>query len=77
MNDYVAWINGSSIARGTLAEVERKARAHIASPEWQAYGLKDGGTFMRITRGPRQSFVKSVRITQDSERGYSKNGFPL
>ena len=77
MNDYIAWLNGSSVARGTLSAVEAKAREVYATPAFQEYGLKNGAALLRITRGAKQYFVKSILLGKDFERGMSKNGFPL
>lgn len=62
MKDYIAWLNGCSVARGTLAQVEAKAREIFATPRWQEHHA-DKPTVLRITRGARQSFVKSVELT--------------
>ena len=57
MSDYIAWLNGASVARGTLAHVERVAREIAATPRWLEYNPT---TTLRITRGARQLFVKSI-----------------
>ena len=66
MNDYIAWLNETSVARGTLAHVERIAREIAATPRWQEAESHRGPTTMRITRGARQMFVKSVVLTNGS-----------
>ena len=77
MNEYIAWLNGNSVARGTLTQVEAKAREVFATPHFQEWGLKNGAAVLRITRGARQMFVKSIILGKGFERGISKNGFPL
>ena len=57
MKDYTAWLNGQSVASGTLREVDKKAKAIFLSENWQTF---EGETTLRITRGARQLFVKSV-----------------
>jgi hypothetical protein len=57
VRDYVAWLNGQSVAVGTLSHVESKAR-EIASTPLMIANEKEA--VMRITRGARQMFVKSV-----------------
>ena len=59
MNDYIAWLNGTSVQRGTLAQVERVAREIAATPRWKEYH-EGQPTTLRITRGARQMFVKSI-----------------
>ncbi len=57
MKDYVAWLNGTSVASGTLAEVERKAKEIFKSALWQE---NEGTTAtLRITRTAKQLFVTS------------------
>lgn len=64
MTDYIAWLgyegeSGMSVKRGTLAQVENEARRIAATKNWQewANGRK---TVLRVTRGARQMFVKSI-----------------
>ena len=52
MKDYIAWLNGASVARGTLAQVRAKAIEIFKSE-----GHKE--TILRITRGSGQYFVSS------------------
>jgi len=59
MKDYIAWLNGTSVAVGTLTQVENKAREIAATERWKEYNLK---TTIRITRGARQVFVKSFEL---------------
>ena len=59
MKYYIAWLNGTSVARGTLADVEAKAREIAATPRWRAWHAT---TTLRITRGARQLLVKSIII---------------
>ena len=66
MNDYVAWLGGASVARGTLTEVERKAREVFATPLYQEFAKAE--TTLRITRGTRQLFVKSIVLTKEGAR---------
>lgn len=56
---YTAWLNGNSVARGSLADVERKAREIANSPLWLEWNQH---TVMKITRGPKQLFVKAINL---------------
>ena len=58
MSDYVAWLNGQSVARGSLATVEAKAREIAATPRYLEW--TPGTIILKITRGARQLFVKSI-----------------
>ncbi len=58
MRDYIAWLNGHSVARGTLSAVESKAREIAATPAFKEFG--GNPVVLRITRGARQLFVKSI-----------------
>lgn len=58
MNDYTAWINDTSVARGTLSHVKAKAREIFNTPRWQAMEYHSEAK-LRITRGARQLFVSS------------------
>ena len=67
MNTYIAWLNGVSVAGpGRLADVERKAREVSASENWRRFETR---TVMKITRGSRQSFVKSEVLWDRNEGG--------
>ncbi len=59
MRDYVAWLNGQSVARGTLSHVDAEARKIAATPAYQEWEGPKGIT-LRITRGAEQLFVKSI-----------------
>lgn len=59
MQDYIAWLNGQSVAMGTLREVEEKARVIADSEDWRRWEKK---TTLKITRGARQYFVKSIEL---------------
>ena len=58
MKDYIAWLNGCSVMRGTLKQVRAHAIEIYKSDLWQARN-GDKETKLRITRGPRQLFVSS------------------
>ena len=60
MTDYIAWLNGQPVAKGTMREVELKAREIFSSALWQEFEVPKGPTVLKITRGPRQLFAKSV-----------------
>lgn len=62
MEQYIAWLNGFSVARGTLLEVEQKAMEIIASPSYQEFGFRNGKTELKITKGSRQIYLKSTMI---------------
>lgn len=64
MKDYEAWLNGYSVARGTLANVELVARKVYATPNWQEFEASKGPTTLKITRGARQLFVKAIVLPQ-------------
>lgn len=56
---YIAWLDGFSVAVGTLAEVERKAREHHATENYQHW--QDGrDSTLRITTYGAQKFVKQI-----------------
>ena len=59
MSEYVAWLNGCSVAMGKLSQVESKAIEIFNSKLWQE-NEGDKETNLRITRGGRQLFVKSI-----------------
>ena len=65
MKNYVAWLDGQSVATGTLREVQDKAKQIFRSNNWQAF--EGNQATLKITRGPRQLFVKSI-ILQGSWR---------
>lgn len=65
LHSYVAWLDGQSVARGTLADVERLARETFATPRYQEWRHGQPST-LRITRGPRQLFVKSIILQEVS-----------
>lgn len=56
-NGYMAWLNGASVAVGTMREVEAKAREIAATPLWREWNPT---TTLRITSGARQLFCKSI-----------------
>jgi len=57
VRDYTAWLNGHSVATGTLSQVERKAQEVASTPLWI---MNEKEAILRITRGHKQLFVKSV-----------------
>jgi len=59
--NYIAWLNGQSVAMGALEDAERKARAIAATPLWRQWNAK---TTLRITRGTRQTLVKSIVLEE-------------
>jgi hypothetical protein len=61
-NDYVAWLDGTSVARGSLADVRAKAKAIFESDRWQEHGARDGRSVLKITRGARQYFVEAQTL---------------
>lgn len=58
MKNYVAWLNGQSVATGTIREVQAKAEQIFQSEKWQTF--EGPQATLKITRGPRQLFVKSI-----------------
>lgn len=67
MKTYIAWLNGTSVARGTEQEVRAKAIEIFNSDSWQQWGVRTGrATELRITKGARQSLVSSERL-QDNQ----------
>lgn len=60
MNDYTAWLNGQSVARGTISQVETRAKAIAETENFREFGFIDGRATLKITRGARQLFVKSI-----------------
>jgi len=59
---YIAWLDGHSVALGSLSYVEARAREIFHSEDYQRFC---GPTAtLRITRGSRQLFVKSVILTK-------------
>jgi hypothetical protein len=57
---YIAWLDGYSVAVGSLAEVRAKAREIWASELFQKYA-KDC-TVLKVTTYGRQSFVESITL---------------
>ena len=58
LQDYTAFLNGTSVAHGTLKHCRDYAREVFASPRWQEWcGPK---ATLRIVRGARQYLVESV-----------------
>jgi len=55
---YIAWLNSTSVAVGTKAQVERKAREIAHSELWLEH--QRGPTTLRITTYGAQKFVSSV-----------------
>lgn len=62
---HIAWINGASVAIGSLEDVERKALETIATPRWQEFNPQ---TILRITFGTAQHTVKEYTIQNLRER---------
>ena len=62
--NFIAWLNGVSVACGTLRDVEARAREIFSSVLWQTHEGSKGQTVLRITRGSRQSFVKSILLAE-------------
>ena len=58
MKDYVAWLNGQSVATGTVREVQAVAERIFRSDNWQTF--EGSQATLKITRGARQLFVKSI-----------------
>ena len=57
---YVAWLNGYSVAQcKTKAEAVSLAKDIADSPRWREWNNE---TTLKITRGPEQYFVTSIRI---------------
>ena len=56
-NNYIGWLGGHSVARGTRREVEDKARKVFETPLYQEWAKPE--TLFKITRGSRQLFVCS------------------
>jgi hypothetical protein len=58
MTQYIAWLNGTSVQRGTIEECMSVAQAIFDSKAWRdtvtAHGRK---TVLRITKGARQMLV--------------------
>lgn len=68
MRDYIAWLNGTSVARGTESQVRDAAKKLAASERWQQTVTGRGrDTVLRITRGPKQLFVSSVILYHGKE----------
>lgn len=57
---YIAWLNGTSVATGSISEVEAKAREIAASDQWQQH---NSATTLKITTYGKQQFVKSVVLS--------------
>lgn len=70
MNDYIAWLDHDSVARGTLREVERKAREVFNSEDYQRYLTKP--VTLRITRGARQLLAKSIILRPTKKNPVTK-----
>lgn len=66
MMDYIAWLDGHSVARGTLSHCRDKARAVFNSECWRLVETKPHAT-LRITRGARQSFVESIILHRERQ----------
>lgn len=63
MKTYIAWLNGQSVARGTLPYVTTIARRIHATELWrESEGHK--GTILRITRGPAQVPVRTIILSE-------------
>jgi len=68
MKTYIAWLNGTSVARGTEQEVRDKAIAIFNSDSWQQWGARTGRpTYLRITRGARQTEVSLEELPAMSD----------
>ena|SRR5882724_13115214 len=64
MKTYIAWLNGTSVARGTEQEVRSKAIEIFNSYSWQQTVTERGKpTELRITKGARQSLVASEQLS--------------
>lgn len=58
---YVAWLNGHSMAVGdSVEDVEQRAIAIFNSEDWQRW---DKGTTLRITKGVRQTLVSECELS--------------
>ena len=55
--NYIGWLNGHSVARGTRLQVEQKAREVFETPLYQDWAKPE--TLFKITRGAKQLFVCS------------------
>src|SRR5216684_5628922 len=64
MSYYIAWLNGTSVARGTEEDVRDKAVRIFNSARWQETVTARGkATELRITKGMRQTLVTSEPLS--------------
>jgi hypothetical protein len=56
---YIAWMNGTSVKRGTLLECEAHARRIFNTPAWRDTHI-GRETVLRITWGARQTLVSET-----------------
>lgn len=64
---YVAWLNGHSMALGdSIEDVERRAIAIYQSEDWQRWSTHKP-TVLRITKGSRQTLVSERELTSTSK----------
>ena len=73
MNNYIAWMNhadrapdggvrsiGTSVARGTLKQVKKRAKEIAATEMWREF--HPNGTKITITRGAKQLFAAAFIV---------------
>lgn len=58
---YIAWLNGTSVKRGDVAEVTAYAIEVFNSQAWQDRH-QGKPTILRITKGARQTLVSEVTL---------------
>ena len=60
-NTWVAWLNGSSVAVcDSMEKAESRAMEIFKSPDFQQWGMQHGKCELKITKGARQTVIKSV-----------------
>ena len=64
---YIAWLNGTSVAVGTLTHVRTKAIEIFQSPNWQAFEAHKG-TILRVSTYGAQKFVSSEVLAEPLEQ---------
>jgi hypothetical protein len=65
VTQYIAWMNGTSVKRGTVEECESAARTIFQSKSWRDTVTSCGRiTTLRITKGARQTLV-TERVMHD------------
>jgi len=57
---YIAWLNGCSVASGSLAHCKAEAAKVVRSARWQS--RHPGPATVRITQGARQLFAAALEI---------------